>query len=200
MANLDSLRKIVAWIIPFEVTRRRTNYSGFDDPELLPIYKALAQNSPYLLFLGSDSIQYSGDACLLPGIYQLSWREFEDQFGGGSGKRKLLLEGLRIQVAILAESGCKRVYVGGSFASKKKHPGDFEAVYDPEGVDQEHLRRREALLLMEREEDAAELKRKFGGVVEPLRIYPSLGFSMLEVLQFDTRRDVLKGVVEIVIS
>lgn len=199
MLAIERMKRLVAGLVYPEQTPAE-KYSGFDDPELEPVYRAIATNRDLLLFYGPATIQYSRDDCLLPGIYRLSWSEFESTFGSGSRKRQALLAGLRAQLALLAEAGCKRVYVGGSFASKKRVPGDFDAVYDLDGLDCEHVRRLEPRLLMESPADAEALKNDFGGAVEPLRIYPSVGFSLLEILQFDTRTGNLKGLVEIEIA
>jgi hypothetical protein len=39
----------------------------------------------------------------------------------------------------LRDAGCKRVYLNGSFVTSKDEPGDFDACWDPTGVDFERI-------------------------------------------------------------
>ena len=40
---------------------------------------------------------------------------------------------------LLAAAGCTRVWLNGSFVTAKEEPGDFDAVWDPECVDDDAL-------------------------------------------------------------
>lgn len=185
------LTRLLSWISGVRTSKQDT---GVDCPTLFPVYQAISRNTEDSYFVGGASLSYGDDGNLIPGIYRLNRSEFESLFCRSRARRKLI-EGLSTLLSKLAESGCKRVYIGGSFASKKRNPADFDAVYDAEGVDFDLLRKLDRRILMERDEDANLLQAEYGGVVEPMRTLPSLGFSMLEVLQYDTRSQTFKGLV-----
>lgn len=151
------------------------------------------------LGLGLSSLRFSQAGELLPGIYRLSFSEFKERFGG-SRRRKILLVGLEEVVTILAACGCRRLYVGGSMVTEKSNPSDFDAVFDVVGMDLGKLENMDAAMLLRSRADLEALKSRFLGSVEPLRHLPSLGCSMLEVLQYDSRSGRQKGVVEIVLN
>ncbi|MEZ4534277.1 MAG: hypothetical protein R3D26_04585 [Cyanobacteriota/Melainabacteria group bacterium] len=170
-----------------------------------PVYLAMvsdaeSQNRVHCgLGLGLSSLRFSQAGELLPGIYRLSFSEFKERFGG-SRRRKILLVGLEEVVTILAACGCRRLYVGGSMVTEKSNPSDFDAVFDVVGMDLGKLENMDAAMLLRSRADLEALKSRFLGSVEPLRHLPSLGCSMLEVLQYDSRSGRQKGVVEIVLN
>jgi hypothetical protein len=45
------------------------------------------------------------------------------------------LDGLIDGLSILAESGCRQVWLNGSFVTSEDEPGDFDCVWDTDGVD-----------------------------------------------------------------
>lgn len=173
-----------------------------------PVYLAMAsdaesQNRVHCglglgLGLGLSSLRFSQTGELLPGIYRLSFREFKERFGG-SRRRQRLLFGLEEVVTILAACGCRRLYVGGSMVTEKSKPSDFDAIFDTVAMDLGKLEDIDAAFLVRSKSDLDALKSRFLGSVEPLRHLPSLGCSMLEVLQYDSRSGRQKGVVEIVL-
>jgi hypothetical protein len=71
---------------------------------------------------------------LPPGIHSATLEEIEQRFATND-KRKLLFEGLRRAVDILRAAGCKAIFLDGSFVTDKPEPGDFDACWDPTGVD-----------------------------------------------------------------
>lgn len=70
---------------------------------------------------------------LPPGIHEADWDELETRFSD-SARRVELLAGLREALAALREAGCRTVYIDGSFVTAKEEPGDFDACWEPEGV------------------------------------------------------------------
>jgi hypothetical protein len=102
------------------------------------------------------------DGWLPPGIHEASWEEVEARFGH-TRHRQHLLGGLRAAARALADAGCRRVYVDGSFVSSKGHPEDFDACWDPSGVDVGKL---DPTLLQFANGRAAQ-KAKFGGELFP---------------------------------
>lgn len=80
------------------------------------------------------ALQYQENGNLYPGIYQLSWEEFKENYGFNKHRKKLI-EGIELVIKELKAVGCKSIYIDGSFVSKKSLPNDFDACWDPEGVD-----------------------------------------------------------------
>lgn len=81
--------------------------------------------------LTSHSI--NGVLTLPPGLHFVSLREFRDAFSA-SPKRAWLFQGFVSACRALRESGCGRIYVGGSYVTSKANPGDYDACWDPTGV------------------------------------------------------------------
>ena len=72
---------------------------------------------------------------LLPaGIHPADWSDIGARFGG-SAHRDWLLAGLLKALTMLRDSGCTTVYLDGSFVTEKEHPSDYDALWDPTGVD-----------------------------------------------------------------
>jgi hypothetical protein len=63
----------------------------------------------------------------------------------------------------LRDAGCKRVYLNGSFVTSKDEPGDFDACWDPTGVDFERIEP----TLLEFENARAAQKARYGGELFP---------------------------------
>ena len=68
------------------------------------------------------------------GIHEATWPEVVVRFGINAARLRLL-SGLRRALNTLAAAGCSRIYLGGSFVTAKAEPGDWDACYDPSGVD-----------------------------------------------------------------
>lgn len=76
---------------------------------------------------------------LLPaGIHSTTWAEFVFRFGV-SARRQRLLAGLHAALVHLAEAGCQRVLVGGSFVTTKVNPKDVDVCWHTEGVEPDLL-------------------------------------------------------------
>jgi hypothetical protein len=91
------------------------------------------------------SLLYQNNGCLVPGVYLLKWEEFVTEFGFNSS-RKILIKGLKQAIAHLKEAGCKNVWIDGSFTTRKPDPQDFDACWDPAGVNFELLQRKYPIL------------------------------------------------------
>lgn len=68
------------------------------------------------------------------GVHDATWTEIEQRLGF-SFTRKELLKGLLKGCQMLKAAGVKKVYIGGSFVTRKKVPGDFDCCYDLANVD-----------------------------------------------------------------
>lgn len=70
---------------------------------------------------------------LPPGVHPTTWDVFVTRFGGTEHRRRLI-GGLKRALASLKDAGCARAYVDGSFVTDKERPGDYDACWDPVGV------------------------------------------------------------------
>lgn len=71
---------------------------------------------------------------LLPeGIHTTTWQHFCTRYGTGP-KRKALLENIKEVILILKQVECQYFYIDGSFVTNKRRPDDFDACWDPTGV------------------------------------------------------------------
>lgn len=129
---------------------------------------------------------------LPPGIHSATWQEVELKFGWNE-HRKALLGGLRMALLNLQQAGCKRVYLNGSFVTTKDQPGDFDACWEPGGVDLDKL---DPVLLDFSNRRAAQ-KAKYGGEFFPTTAdAKGDGTPFLDFFQSD-RNGSRKGIVAI---
>jgi hypothetical protein len=77
----------------------------------------------------------SASGYLPAGEHVATWLEIMDRFGWNS-VRRAQLEGLCEALNLLSDAGCSRVWLNGSFVTSKEEPGDFDAVWDYNGVDE----------------------------------------------------------------
>lgn len=54
---------------------------------------------------------------------------------GSTPARQRLVDGLLRALQALRTAGCRRAYIDGSFVTAKDVPGDFDACWEPAGVD-----------------------------------------------------------------
>jgi hypothetical protein len=79
------------------------------------------------------------DAGRLPlGEHMATWEEAVERFGWNPQRRRLL-DGLADGLHLLDAASCRRVWLNGSFVTSKDEPGDFDACWDPDGVDLDGL-------------------------------------------------------------
>lgn len=139
---------------------------------------------------------FQDDGNLPPGIHKASWAEVEERFGTDA-HRKRLLQGFRAMVMKLAASGCKRVFLDGSFAGSKAIPSDFDALWDMLGVDLNKLRITEPLFWSLTNRRAAQKAKYLGEMFPADFIEGSSGKTFLEFFQVDKQTGLAKGIVEI---
>jgi len=75
---------------------------------------------------------------LPPGIHQARLVEVEIAFATTSWRRDLY-SGLVKALGQLQSAGCLTIYLDGSYVTGKPRPGDFDACWDPTGVDGKKL-------------------------------------------------------------
>ena len=82
--------------------------------------------------------EWSTNGDLPPGVHFATWQELEDRFSFNP-RRHRLLAGFRQACKELQKAGCRLVYLDGSFVTRKEHPGDFDACWDIQNVDDARL-------------------------------------------------------------
>ena len=130
------------------------------------------------------------------GIHEATWAELAETFGINQCRRALL-KGLRAALDTLAEAGCRRVYIDGSFVTAKAEPQDFDACWEAEGVDPAKL---DPVLLDFSHRRAAQ-KAKYGGelFVADWPAEPH-GTRFVEFFQQDKATGEAKGVVALTLG
>ena len=130
---------------------------------------------------------------LPPGIHEATLDETSRRFSFNP-RRATLLEGFARAYASLWGAGCRAVYLNGSLVTNKPLPGDFDACWDPTGVDESRLHP----ALLDFAEGRKQQKLVFGGELFPSR--PRLDGSIPFVTFFSVDRETgrQKGLVRIV--
>ena len=128
---------------------------------------------------------------LPPGEHLADWEEIVDRFGWNRRRRELL-DGLAEALELLAAVGCTRVWINGSFVTAKEEPGDFDAVWDPTGVDLDQLDQ----IFFDFTDGRRAQKQRFGGELLPNVVESGSGLIFADFFQAerDTGR---KGIVVI---
>ena len=123
-----------------------------------------------------------------------TWEEVLDRLGGNQGRRRLL-DGLAEAIGLLAEAGCRQIWLNGSFVTAKDEPGDFDACWDTNGVDLDLL----DPVLLDLSNARAAQKARFGGELFPNVVESGSGLVFAEFFKVerDTSR---KGIILIVIG
>lgn len=130
---------------------------------------------------------------LPPGIHQATLAEVERRFASNP-KRRVQFRGFVAALVDLRRAGCRRAFLDGSFVTAKPNPGDFDACWDPTGVDPEFLD--SALLTFEN--DRAAQKAKYHGELFPSTIPADrAGAIFVEFFQVDRFTGAAKGIVAI---
>ena len=71
---------------------------------------------------------------ILPaGIHIATLTEIDERFASNP-KRRVQFKGLVAALSNLRGAGCRRAFLDGSFVTAKPRPGDFDACWDPTGV------------------------------------------------------------------
>ena len=82
--------------------------------------------------------EWSPNGDLPPGVHFATWTQVEERLESNPRRRRLLA-GFREACELLRKAGCRLVYLDGSFVSTKQHPGDFDACWEIQHVDDEGL-------------------------------------------------------------
>lgn len=129
---------------------------------------------------------------LPPGIHDATLREIEERFVSNAQRRRLF-EGFTQGVESLRNAGCGLVYLDGSFVSEKEHPGDFDACWDPTGVEVEKL----DPVLLDFSEGRRRQKLKYAGEFFPSSVKADGSRTFMEYFQTDRDTGKSKGIIRI---
>jgi hypothetical protein len=137
---------------------------------------------------------FEGDV-LPPGIHQASVEEVEERFGWNPRRRELL-RGVRKVLGDLRDAGCRRVWLDGSYVTRKETPGDFDLCWDLDGVDLDLLT--PALAAIDPPRDLQ--KVTYGGDVLPNVTERGSGTPFLDFFQQDEESGKRRGIIEIILE
>lgn len=129
---------------------------------------------------------------LPPGIHDATMEEIEQRFAT-SDVRRILFEGFKNGVKSLHRAGCATIYLDGSFVSEKTQPGDFDACWDPAGVDHTKL----DPVLLDFSQKRKMQKIKYGGEFFPSSARADGTQTFVEFFQIDKYSGNPKGIIRI---
>ena len=133
---------------------------------------------------------------LPPGIYAATLAEIESVFAYNSWRRTLLT-GLTDACVSLAGAGCRMILLDGSYVSSKALPGDYDACWEPYGVDFDKLDQ----VFAEFDNGRASRKAKFKGEFFPsTMVAADIGRVFVEFFQVDRFTGKRKGILSISID
>jgi hypothetical protein len=133
---------------------------------------------------------------LPPGIHAATWAEFTERFGYNDHRRKQL-DGLKQLGAALAQAGGTSICVDGSYVTSKEFPRDFDACFDPTGVDPDVLRKL-APEILDPGPRRINQKTRFGGEIFPSSATADIaGNRYLDFFQQDRNTGNRKGIVKL---
>ena len=135
---------------------------------------------------------YREDGLLPAGVHWAEWGEIEERYGTTYHRRRLL-EGLRAALLVLAKVGCRAVYINGSFVADVERPNDFDACWDPAGVDFDSIDE----VFLDLGFPRAAQKARFGGELFPNVTEAGSGSLFLDFFQTDRDTGQAKGIVAI---
>jgi hypothetical protein len=138
--------------------------------------------------------EFNDSGNLPTGIHHANWQELEAKLAFNE-RRQELLQGMKRACESLKMVGCPRIFIGGSFATNKEFPGDFDICWQDDAVDFLQLQVSDPVLLDFKSRRAAQ-KAKYGGELFPASISADGYRTYLEFFQID-RNGEKKGIVAI---
>lgn len=130
---------------------------------------------------------------LPPGIHVATLTEVETAFAYNA-RRRTLFDGLIEASVTLARCGCRCVYLDGSYVSAKPIPGDYDACWEPDGVDFDTL----DPVFDDFDNGRANQKARFGGEFFPSTLVEAgLGAAFKDFFQIDRFTGKKKGILSV---
>ncbi len=133
---------------------------------------------------------------LPPGIHAATLAEIEQTFTYNP-RRRALFAGLLDAAIHLALMGCRRILLDGSYVSAKPIPGDYDACWDPDGVDFAKL----DPVFDDFDNERANQKARFGGEFFPSSLIEAdSGAAFADFFQIDRFTGKKKGILAIALT
>lgn len=133
---------------------------------------------------------------LPPGVHTATLAEVEAAFAYNA-RRRALYGGLVEASAVLARCGCRCVLLDGSYVSAKPLPGDYDACWEPDGVNFDHL----DPIFDDFDNGRANQKARFGGEFFPTTLVAAdIGAAFKEFFQIDRFTGKKKGILSITLT
>lgn len=127
---------------------------------------------------------------LPPGIHPASLSDVETSFATTPHRRELFA-GLVAAAEKLAAAGCHSLYLDGSYVTGKPCPGDYDACWDPTGVNPTLL----DPVFLDFKNKRQNQKIKFKGELFPFGFHASQDKTFIEFFQIDRHTGLPKGIV-----
>jgi len=123
------------------------------------------------------------------GTYHASLQQVREAYGTNT-IRRTLCSGLERGAEALTVAGCKSLFLDGSFLTGKSIPGDYDALWDPSGVDPNKL----DPVFLDFTNSRANQKAKFGGEFFPFGSDAAPGIAFISFFQTDSFTGKPKGI------
>ena len=139
-------------------------------------------------------IEFDSASGYLPqGVHTMTLAAFFNTFAWNA-RRRFLYAGLARAIASLQAAGCRAIIVDGSYVTAKEEPGDWDAAFDPVGVDPASL----DPILLRHEDGRNAMRAKYLGDMFPWTAVASgiTGSIYRQFFQQD-RDGRTKGIIEI---
>ena len=133
------------------------------------------------------------DGLLPEGIHWATWAEVEERFAT-NGWRRTLTGGARRAAENLKASGCRTLYLDGSYVTDKARPSDFDGCWDATGVSGEFL---DPVLLSFGNRRAAQKAKYHGELFPSAAVADGQGTTCLDFFQRDKQTGKPKGIAAI---
>ncbi|MFM6008693.1 MAG: DUF6932 family protein [Sphaerospermopsis kisseleviana] len=132
---------------------------------------------------------------LTAGIHLSTCEEIEDILAFNQ-HRQQLLEGMKRVSEILKQAGCSRIYIGGSFVSRKAEPKDFDLLWDDQGVDFKLLQSLDINLFDAGRNKRLAQKQTYGGEIFQAYLYANDYENFIDFFQKDKNGNI-RGIIAI---
>ena len=127
---------------------------------------------------------------LPPGVHKATLDEVKAAFAGDA-HRERLFDGLVRGCDALRLAGCTALFLDGSYVTDKPDPGDFDACWDPHGVDASTL----DPVLLDFDDARKNQKQKYGGEFFPSPALADGTRTFVEFFQVEKETGMQKGVI-----
>jgi hypothetical protein len=132
---------------------------------------------------------------LPPGVHPATLAEVQSAFATNA-RRRALYDGLIAAAVALRSAGCAVLYLDGSYVTAKQMPNDYDACWDPAGVDGAKL----DPVFLNFTNQRQPMKNKFGGEFFPANMPNTATQAILDFFQVERSTGATKGILLIVLS